>query len=124
MRPGIKARVEQMERDDIARLKRQRQGALNQISALEGEITSIDEQLSVMLENTDEPLPEPTTVMTDHAILRYMERVRGTKVGQIRREIVQGRQSVIKKMHRGKLRTGSKMVLVVNNGMVVTVVQK
>lgn len=65
-------------------------------------------------------------LMTDHAVIRYAERVLGIPVRQAVEERVfadRRRAGVIRKLPRGRMRLGdSDVVLVIENGTVVTVV--
>ena len=67
-------------------------------------------------------------MLTDHAVLRYAERVLGIPVRQAVEERVfsdSRRAEVIRLMKQGRLRLGeSDVYLVVENGHVVTVVAK
>lgn len=76
-----------------------------------------------------EHAPEPTRasevdMVTDHAVLRWLERVTGIDVAtQVRAEILaEGRARLIRTIGNGKIRVaGSNAVLQVLNGRVVTV---
>lgn len=74
------------------------------------------------------PPREPVPVITDHAVLRYAERVLGIPVRKAVEERVFSdprRLAVVKRMQRGRMRLGESDVhLVVEDGLVVTVVVK
>lgn len=66
---------------------------------------------------------QPKVRVTDHAVVRYLERVVGIDVEDIRRRIVEGRERVIVGMPKGDLVIPERrMKLSVVNGVVVTVV--
>lgn len=73
-----------------------------------------------------EPAPTPTPILTDHAVLRYAERVLGVAVREGVEERLladERRVRLIKSMRRGRIRLGdSDIHLVVEEGRVVTVV--
>lgn len=68
---------------------------------------------------------EPEQLVTDHAVLRWLERVTGIDVAtQVREEILAGgRAELIRTVGKGKIRVhGSNVSLVVAAGRVITVV--
>lgn len=70
--------------------------------------------------------PEPAPILTDHAVLRYAERVLGVAVREAVEERLLAdarRVSLIRAMRHGRIRMGdSDIHLVVEEGRVVTVV--
>ena len=70
----------------------------------------------------------PLPLITDHAVLRYAERVLGIDIrADVERRMLgcPQRERIIRHMHRGRLRLGdSDVMLVVERGQVVTVVVK
>jgi hypothetical protein len=72
--------------------------------------------------------PAPQPLITDHAVLRYAERVLGMDVRAVVEHAVLGcdkRGGLIRRIHRGRIRLGdSDVMLVVERGQVVTVVVK
>lgn len=72
--------------------------------------------------------PAPPPLITDHAVLRYAERVLGMDVRAVVEHAVlscDNRGRLIRKIHRGRIRLGdSDVMLVVERGQVVTVVVK
>lgn len=64
----------------------------------------------------------PKVHVTDHAVVRYLERVVGIDVEDIRRRITAGRESTIAAIPKGELLVSDrKMKLAVINGTVVSV---
>lgn len=67
-------------------------------------------------------LPIKTVHVTDHAIVRYMERCMGIDIDAVKRELLaDGRENMIKKLRSGKFPMGNGAKLVVVEGNVVTV---
>ncbi len=66
---------------------------------------------------------QPKVRVSDHAVVRYLERIVGIDVDDIRKRIVEGRERVIVQMPKGDLVIPERrMKLSVVNGVVVTVV--
>ena len=66
---------------------------------------------------TDDKQPQ----VTDHAVIRYMERKMGLDVDGLRNEILGGRTHTVNAMQRGTIKTAECYTLVIENGRVVTV---
>jgi len=73
------------------------------------------------------PKPRPARggledLVTDHALVRYLQRVVGMNIDDLRRQLVSdGRATVIRQIECGRLRLSDGLVLVVKGGKVVTV---
>lgn len=60
--------------------------------------------------------------ITDHAIVRYLERVKGVDIQAVCAEILaDGRRDVIKKLRNCRIKVANRMRLIVRLGTVVTV---
>lgn len=63
-------------------------------------------------------------LVTDHALVRYLERVLQLDVEQAKREILGDRHHLVAQVHNGRIKVHEKnLELVVVNGLVVTVYQ-
>lgn len=68
------------------------------------------------------PKPKPVSTVTDHAVLRYLERVMGLDVEAIRETILTEESKVwIKTVGHGKFPIGNGHFVKVVNGVVVTI---
>lgn len=67
----------------------------------------------------------PVAMVSDHALLRYLERVKGVDIDALRAEILgEGRQEMIQKMMSCKLPIGGGAKLIVQQRVVVTVITR
>ena len=67
--------------------------------------------------------PPEHPVVTDHALVRYLQRVIGIDVDALRRQLLaDGREELIRTMSSGRLRTADGLTLVVKNRIVVSII--
>lgn len=67
----------------------------------------------------------PPPVVTDHALVRYLQRVMGIDVDRFRRDLVaDGRAKLIETMGEGRVATPDGVVLIVVDGRVVSVLDR
>jgi hypothetical protein len=59
--------------------------------------------------------------VTDHAVIRYIERKMGLDIDGLRTEILGGRAQTVNAMRRGSIKTEAGYTLVIENRRVVTV---
>lgn len=65
----------------------------------------------------------PVAMVSDHALLRYLERVKGVDVDALREEILgEGRREAVQKLLNCKLPIGGGAKLIVQHRVVVTVI--
>ncbi len=85
--------------------------------AIEQEAAALAEQRERLLANSEVP------VVSEHALLRYLERVKGIDLDAVRSEILaEGRAELIHKLQTCSLPLGPGLRLVVRNRQVVSVV--
>lgn len=67
---------------------------------------------------------EPRPLVTDHALVRYMDRVMGIDVERLRRDLLRdGRADLVRSIGTGHLHTPEGATLVVLDGTVVSVMR-
>lgn len=67
----------------------------------------------------------PVAMVSDHALLRYLERVKGLDVESLREEMLgEGRREVVQSLVSCKLPIGGGAKLIVQQRVVVTVITK
>ncbi len=67
----------------------------------------------------------PVAMVSDHALLRYLERVKGVDIDALRAEMLgEGRQALIQKLMSCKLPIGDGARLIVQQRVVVTVITR
>jgi hypothetical protein len=67
----------------------------------------------------------PVAMVSDHALLRYIERVKGVDVEALREEMLgEGRREAVQKLMSCKLPIGGGAKLIVQQRVVVTVITK
>jgi hypothetical protein len=59
--------------------------------------------------------------VTDHAALRYLERKMNVDVDRLKRDLVNGRESLIISIRHGRIKTPEGYTLVIRNSSVVTI---
>lgn len=70
------------------------------------------------------PPPDAEATVTDHALVRYLQRVVGLDVNRLRQEMLSdGRAALVQQMQNGRLHTAEGAVLIVCNCRVVSVVR-
>lgn len=90
---------------------------LRRRQALEQEAAALREQRERLLANSEAP------VVSEHAMLRYLERVKGIDLEAVRAEILgDGRAELIHKLQTCNLPLGGGLRLLVRNRQVVSVV--
>ena len=88
-------------------------------------ISGISKQLNSLVAERDsmQKRIDTSPMVTDHAVIRYIEKVLGIDVDAIRREITaDGRDQTIKYMDDGRVSVSGKYTLVIANHKVVTVI--
>lgn len=86
-------------------------------------------ELATALEQVDKAIHDLTgeeaePVVSEHALLRYLERVKGIDLDAVRDEILDGRRSSIRQLGSCKFKTGDGLTIVVKDRVVVTVMDK
>lgn len=68
--------------------------------------------------------PDGEPVVSEHAIIRWLERVKGIDLNQIRAEILEGRSSQIRQLGSCNFKLPNGMKMVVRGHVVVTILDK
>lgn len=68
--------------------------------------------------------PNGDPVVSEHAIIRWLERVKGIDLNQIRAEILNGRSAQIRKLGTCNIKLPNGMKMVVRGHVVVTILDK
>lgn len=87
------------------------------------------EAIKQQLDETNEELrklhsPNGDPVVSEHAIIRWLERVKGIDLNQIRAEILNGRSAQIRKLGTCNIKLPNGMKMVVRGHVVVTILDK
>lgn len=85
--------------------------------AIKAELNEINQKISLFHSPTGEP------VVSEHALLRYLERVKGVDLNVIRKEILDGRVDQIRNLKTCDIRMANGLKMVVKNCVVVTLIE-
>jgi len=93
----------------------------NQRSALNAQTNLVNAQLQDVERKISAIQSQGKPVVSEHALLRYLERALHLNLDDIRAEILHGRIEQIRQLKTCKIKTGTGLTLVVKNQVVVTV---
>jgi hypothetical protein len=85
--------------------------------AIKAELTEINQKIGQFHSPAGEP------VVSEHALLRYLERVKGVDLNVIRKEILDGRVDQIRHLKTCDIRMANGLKMVVKNCVVVTLIE-
>lgn len=95
--------------------------------ALDEEIAAIKEELELRGAVAEEDGDDHEQVITDHAVLGYMERVQGVNVAAVRREMISSRAvGLVRSMSFGHIairRGKGRFKMRIKDGKVITVIE-
>ena len=86
----------------------------DKLTQLQRQLEQITTQIQALSKDT-----EP--VVSEHALLRWLERKRGIDLEQVKQEVLQGRVDTIKQLGTCRLHTPDGLTLIVKQGVVVTI---
>ena len=87
-----------------------------QLKTLSGDCDFVDREIRRLVKRSTQP------IVSEHAIIRYCERVIGIDLDEIREKILpSGMAMTVAKLQNGKFPVGASHTLVVNEGIVATV---
>ena len=98
--------------------KLHRAGTEQERDSLRQQLTQTNEELRKLHSPDGEP------VVSEHAIIRWLERVKGIDLNQVRREILNGRTAQIRKLGTCNIKLPNGMKMVVRGHVVVTILDK
>lgn len=113
--------------DEIAALHQRRGDLVSAANQLKGVVRRVNNDLHAIgleLKDITQRLKvHHGDIITDHALLRYLERVRGIDIEAVRKEILSERvMGVIRQLGSAKINLQNGCRAVVDHGVVVTVV--
>jgi hypothetical protein len=115
----LKARIEDQELYVAELLRKEKEAARNH-SLEKNELKNLEEQLQKTLAQRDKKWRD--LPVTDHAIIRYLERVKGVDIDEIIKEITpEGMLKNVDSIINGRLPHPSGHRLIIANGAVVTI---
>lgn len=96
---------------------------------LESCLESIERQIRMLQVNeallnaelTGEKIDLNDTSVSDHAVVRYLERKLNLDIEQIKKDLVGGRENIIESIQSGRIKTQEGYTLIIKNGSVVTI---
>lgn len=101
---------------ELATLNRERAALDQRIAKARGQIQQQEKLIKSLKEATDDgPL------VTEHALLRYLERVEGIDLEAVRKRMLEGREDAIRTLGSCKIKAENGVTLVVRDGSVVSV---
>lgn len=86
--------------------------------AIRQQLKQIEDRLSEIHTSNGEP------VVSEHAIIRWLERVKGMDMEAIKEEILAGRQAQIRKLGTCTIKMPNGMRMIVRGHVVVTIIEK
>lgn len=99
---------------DLEECRRERTEVHKLETEIQNSLSSVDKQIGELVDKKP--------VVSEHAIIRYLERVKGMDIDLIRREILTEKNvETIKTIGRGKIPIGNGFKLVVKDNIVVSV---
>lgn len=90
----------------------------SELNSVRGQIKFVDDRIKTLQQEAKEP------IVTEHALLRYIERVAGVDLDKIRQEILNGRTETIKKLKNCKLPLHGNFKIVVKDCCVVSITDR
>lgn len=113
---GLRSQIA-AKRGDLAAANVAAASAQRQASNLGRDILAIEARIKEL----EQPVEAGPIIVTEHALLRYLERVYGIDLDGVRGEIIAGAESTIRFMRDGQIQRPEGHTLVIKNMTVVTV---